>query len=48
MLSFLVHIDVKEIRGIGLQVSKLQNVDISKQRKLILFFDFQVLFILFL
>ncbi|XP_058007455.1 DNA repair protein REV1 isoform X2 [Hevea brasiliensis] len=25
------HIDVKDIRGVGLQVSKLENVDISKQ-----------------
>ncbi|XP_022952777.1 DNA repair protein REV1 [Cucurbita moschata] len=30
LFGFFV-IDVKEIRGIGLQVSKLQNVDISKQ-----------------
>lgn len=35
MMSFLVHVDVKEIRGIGLQVSKLQNVDISRQGKFV-------------
>lgn len=35
MMSFLVHLDVKEIRGIGLQVSKLQNVGISKEGKFV-------------